>query len=79
LLDALAAVREAVGIHHGVTVADQGSQERDLVERGGNAAAMLDGIVKRLGGGRQLVIACPAEYLRERLASAEVVKAIAVR
>ncbi len=56
LLDALAAVREAVGIPHSATVGYQEGRDAILVERAGHAAAMLDGIFERLGDGRDPVI-----------------------
>jgi hypothetical protein len=68
LLDALAAVREALGIPHAATVGDQETRDAILVERAGHATAMLDGLFERLGGGLDPMIGWSAGYLRERLA-----------
>jgi hypothetical protein len=65
LLDALAAVREALGIPNGATMGDQEIRDRILAERAGHAAAMLAGI---LGGDATRDIGWSVAYLREQLA-----------
>ncbi len=65
LLDALAAVREAVGIPNGATVGDQETRDAILIERAGHAAVMLQGI---LGRDASVDIPWSVAYLRARLA-----------
>jgi hypothetical protein len=68
LLDALAAVREAIGIPHSATVGDQEVRNAILVERAGHATAMLDGIFECIGDGLDPMIGWSAGYLRKQLA-----------
>jgi len=68
LLDALAAVREAIDIPHSATVGDQEVRDAILVERVGHAVAMLGGIFDRIEDGRDTMITWSADYLRARLA-----------
>ena len=65
LLDALRAVREALGIPHAATVGDQEVRDAILVERAGHAVAMLDGI---LGKDPFPDVSWSVAYLRARLA-----------
>jgi len=65
LLDALAAVREALDIPNGATAGDQERRDAILVERAGHAAVMLVGI---LGADATVDIAWSTAYLREQLA-----------
>jgi len=65
LLDALAAVREAIDIPEAATYGDQGIRDRILVERAGHAAVMLRGI---LAGDAAPGIPWSAAWLRARLA-----------
>ncbi len=65
LLDALAAVREALDIPNGATAGDQRTRDAILLERAGHAAVMLAGI---LGADATPDIPWSVAYLRERLA-----------
>lgn len=68
LLDALAAVREALDIPHAATAGDEETRAKILDERLGHAVTMLAGIFERLEDGRGADIPWSAGYLRERLA-----------
>lgn len=65
LLDALAAVREALDIPHAATVGDDEVRARILDERTGHAVAFLQRI---LGGDPVADIPWSVGYLREQLA-----------
>jgi hypothetical protein len=67
LLDALKAVREAIGIPHGATVGDQETRDKILLERAGHATVFLDDIFERLGRA-DVDVPWSVEYLRARLA-----------
>jgi hypothetical protein len=64
LLDALAALREALDIPNAATVGDQETRDAILVERAGHAVVMLAGIL----GGDDSDIPWSTAYLRARLA-----------
>jgi hypothetical protein len=66
LLDALAAVREALDIPNAATTGEQETRDAILVERAGHAVAMLAGILD--GDDNTLGIPWSVAYLRARLA-----------
>ena len=65
LLDALAAIREALNTPNGATVGDQQTRDAILLERAGHASVMLRGI---LGEDATPDISRSVAYLRARLA-----------
>ncbi len=65
LLDALAAVHEALYIPNGATMGDQETRDAILIERAGHAVVMLQGI---LGGDATRDIPWSVAYLRAQLA-----------
>lgn len=68
LLDALAAVREALDIPNAATVGDQETRDAILVERAGHTVVMLASILECISDGRDPMIGWSAGYLREQLA-----------
>lgn len=68
LLDALAAVREALAIPHAGTVGDDEIRAKILDERTGHTVAMLTAIFDRVEAGRDPDIPWSTTYLRARLA-----------
>lgn len=68
LLDALAAVRDAIGIPHAATVGDDEVRAKVLDERLRHAVVFLNGIFERIDDGRGADIPWSVRYLRERLA-----------
>jgi hypothetical protein len=68
LLDALMAVRDALGIPNAGTMGGQEIRDAILVERAGHAVVMLGSIFERIEDGRDPDIEWSVAYLRERLA-----------
>jgi hypothetical protein len=67
LLDALRAVREAIGIPNGATVGDQETRDKILGERLIHTVVMLQNILDE-DDGRTVDVPWAVEYLRARLA-----------
>ena len=65
LLDALAAVREALDVPNGAIMGDQQTRDAILIERAGHAVVMLQGI---LGRDATPGISWSVAYLRAQLA-----------
>ena len=68
LVDALAAVREALAIPHAATMGDDETRAKILGERLGHTVAMLSSVLDRIGDGRDADIPWSVGYLREQLA-----------
>ena len=67
LLDALGAVREALGIPYAATVGDDETRAKILDERLCHTMTMINSLFERIEDGREADIPWSVAYLRERL------------